>query len=137
MKKVVNVGVLSVVTFFAIMLCGNLTSCSKGDDGDGSMSSKLVGTWVHSNVRLVFKADRTGSDILDLSFVNGGVQVSNFKLCVFSIFIFPFLADVSAIYSICKKRKNDKKIATLQTGAPHIRCHFISVLLPLFKMEDE
>ena len=67
------------MTFFAIMLCGNLTSCSKGDDGDGSMSSKLVGTWVHSNVRLVFKADRTGSDILDLSFINEGLKVSNFK----------------------------------------------------------
>ena len=82
MKKVVNVGVLSVVAFFAIMLCGYLTSCSKGDDGDegdGSISSKLVGTWVHSNVRLVFKADRTGSDILDLSFINEGLEVSNFK----------------------------------------------------------
>lgn len=79
MKKVVNVGVLSVVTFFAIMLCGNLTSCSKGDDGDGGMSSKLVGTWVYLNTRLVFYADRTGSDILDLSFANGGVKVSNFK----------------------------------------------------------
>ncbi len=79
MKKLVKVGVLSVMAFFAVMLCGNLTSCSKGEDGDGGVSSKLVGTWVHSNVRLVFKADRTGSDILDLSFVNGGVQVSNFK----------------------------------------------------------
>ena len=79
MKKVVNVGLLSVVAFFAVMLCGNLTSCSKGDVGDRSMSSKLVGTWVHLNVRLVFKADRTGSDILDLSFINEGLKVSNFK----------------------------------------------------------